>query len=492
MVAHNVPACWMVLLMCVLCCRWAACHSCHSMSCSVMLVWHFICTWIDAMCTRTDMFHRSHPLVTTWVCRRILIHGLCLFEGLSVLGTSPYLYHPCKSLPTYLAMPPLLVGHPRDGGFGVLPWRRHILARHAVWAVKLMQGHDQVAWVHLARLLLAPADSVCPAWATFAIAMCADARHGPTGRILPAPLARLVTGFKSLPQWRDMSVGQAVVLGDWCANAPLWCNPLLVQQSTAALPIRGLEADFVDLAELSTLTTVRHALAALADISHVHGAAQYMDTVFPFWFKRSSNFLDKDFALQRITALVAAIPQTWRDAAAAAPANGSAVSGVQVVHSAFERIGWYDPVHPGQPVKLAGLTVKQATSLQMQPIATARQVKQDAFLAEAHDQGVQVQHGVLFNMRRCLHALFHQLWQLKWDNARKELFWRLVLDGLPTSARMHMLGQTCACGILAPGRLHHYWECPVAQAVVHTIDTQLPQHHHVRRINVWLAKVPAG
>lgn len=104
MVAHNVPACWMVLLMCVLCCRWAACHSCHSMSCSVMLVWHFICTWIDAMCTRTDMFHRSHPLVTTWVCRRILIHGLCLFEGLSVLGTSPYLYHPCKSLPTYLQL----------------------------------------------------------------------------------------------------------------------------------------------------------------------------------------------------------------------------------------------------------------------------------------------------------------------------------------------------------------------------------------------------
>ena len=100
MVAHNVPACWMVLLMCVLCCRWAACHSCHSMSCSVLLVWHFICMWIDAMCTRTDMFHRSHPPVTTWVCRRILIHGLCLFGGLSVLGTSQYLYHPCKSLPT--------------------------------------------------------------------------------------------------------------------------------------------------------------------------------------------------------------------------------------------------------------------------------------------------------------------------------------------------------------------------------------------------------
>jgi hypothetical protein len=386
----------------------------------------------------------------------------------------------------------MLVGHPRDGGFGVLPWRQHILARHAVWAVKLMQGHDEIAWVHLARLLMGPADSVCPAWATFAIAMCVDARHGPTNRILPTPLARLVTGFKSLPQWRDMSVGQAVVLGDWCANAPLWCNPLLVQRSTAVLPIRGLEAEFVDLAELSTLTTVRHALAALTDISRVHGAAQYMDTVFPFWFKRSSNFLDKDFALQRITALVAAIPQTWRDAAAAVPANGPAVSGVQVVRSAFDRIGWYDPVHPGQPVKLAGLTVRQATSLQMQPFATARQVKHDAFLAEAHDPGVQIQHGVLFSMRRCLHALFHQLWQLKWDNARKELFWRLVLDGLPTSARMHMLGQTCACGILAPGRLHHYWECPVAQAVVHTIDTQLPQHHHVRRINVWLAKVPAG
>ena len=386
----------------------------------------------------------------------------------------------------------MLVGHPRDGGFGVLPWHQHILARHAVWAVKLMQGQDEVAWIHVARLLLAPPGSVCPAWATFASAMCVDAAHGPTNRPLPVPLARLVNGFKSLPQWRDVSLGQAVVLGDWCANAPLWCNPLLVRQSSTTLPIRGLEADFMDLAELSTLTTVRHALAALADVSRVRNVQQYMDTVFPFWFKRNALFLDKEHALQRITALVAAIPQAWRDAADAAPANFTAVSGVQVVRTIFDRIGWYDPVHPGQPVKLAGLTVRQATSLQMQPIVTARQVKHDAFLAEAQEQGVQGQYGVMLNMRRCLHALFHQLWRLKWDNARKELFWRMVLDGLPTSARMHMLGASCACGISTPGRLHHYWECPVAQAVVDTINTQLPHDHHVRRINVWLAKVPSG
>jgi hypothetical protein len=65
-----------------------------------------------------------------------------------------------------------------------------------------------------------------------------------------------------------------------------------------------------------------------------------------------------------------------------------------------------------------------------------------------------------------LFKLFKRLWRLPWDNQRKELFWRLSLDGLPTAARMHLLGEPCACGALAPCRRHHFWDCAVAQAVL--------------------------
>jgi hypothetical protein len=75
-----------------------------------------------------------------------------------------------------------------------------------------------------------------------------------------------------------------------------------------------------------------------------------------------------------------------------------------------------------------------------------------------------------------------RLWSLKWDNHFKEVYWRLVLNGLPTAARMH---NTRACGVcqqLPPqaaadtyiGRRHHFWECPVAQSVVAAIQQQLP------------------
>jgi hypothetical protein len=90
-----------------------------------------------------------------------------------------------------------------------------------------------------------------------------------------------------------------------------------------------------------------------------------------------------------------------------------------------------------------------------------------------------------------LHALLRKLWKLPWDNSRKEVFWRLTLDGLPSAARMHMLGVSCDCGVVAPDRQHHFWGCPVAQAITQVMRRQLPPQCHVRRINVWLCRPPS-
>jgi hypothetical protein len=69
-----------------------------------------------------------------------------------------------------------------------------------------------------------------------------------------------------------------------------------------------------------------------------------------------------------------------------------------------------------------------------------------------------------------------QLWKLKWDNAFKEVYWRLVLNGLATAERMHLQQCNCVCGPVEggqPGRQHHFWDCPVAQSVVRVLQQQL-------------------
>jgi hypothetical protein len=66
-------------------------------------------------------------------------------------------------------------------------------------------------------------------------------------------------------------------------------------------------------------------------------------------------------------------------------------------------------------------------------------------------------------------AAQRQLWKLRWDNHYKEVYWRLVVNGLATTERMHMQNCGCVCGPVVggpPGRHHHFWECFVAQAVV--------------------------
>jgi len=87
-------------------------------------------------------------------------------------------------------------------------------------------------------------------------------------------------------------------------------------------------------------------------------------------------------------------------------------------------------------------------------------------------------------------ALLRRAWRLPWDNDRKELLWRLTLNGVPNAQHMHLLGEPCTCGVAGPGRRHHYWECPVAQAVVAAIQQRLPQPAQLQCVHVWLARPP--
>ena len=89
--------------------------------------------------------------------------------------------------------------------------------------------------------------------------------------------------------------------------------------------------------------------------------------------------------------------------------------------------------------------------------------------------------------------LLRRLWRLPWQNKHKETFWRLALNGLPVAARMPNSGQPCGCGSSEPlpGRLHHFWRCPVAVAVVRCLTAQL-NGQTLSTSSIWLAKPPPG
>ena len=90
--------------------------------------------------------------------------------------------------------------------------------------------------------------------------------------------------------------------------------------------------------------------------------------------------------------------------------------------------------------------------------------------------------------------------QLKWDNLFKEVYWRLVVNGLPTAQRMHHANSQCLCECICPGQQHHFWDCPIAQAIVQVVVHELPPTWcsripgvcPIQQQHIWLMHPPPG
>ena len=141
----------------------------------------------------------------------------------------------------------LLPGHPSVGGFGAMPWERHISSRHATWGARLMRalaagvtarsplwhcvahalltyyagGDTEVLPVVPPALALVAASAAAPGW--FSIA---------GGRMVPrGPLHRMMAGLRALHPTGgrpiDVAAAELPPVGPWCVAMPLWGNPLL-------------------------------------------------------------------------------------------------------------------------------------------------------------------------------------------------------------------------------------------------------------------------
>ena len=97
-----------------------------------------------------------------------------------------------------------------------------------------------------------------------------------------------------------------------------------------------------------------------------------------------------------------------------------------------------------------------------------------------------------------------RVWEIRWANRWKEVWWRLLLHGVKGAGghgRAWALGRQCACGWHPSGgadvptrayqqRAHVFWTCPCAQVVVQCVREWVGGVP-VLPVHVWLLTPPA-
>ena len=205
---------------------------------------------------------------------------------------------------------------------------------------------------------------------------------------------------------------------------------------------------------------------------------------------------------QVVSRLLADVNAEWRAAAEAVrdhPERKAGLESEEELRALFVgRVGWR--IGGSLTVKLRSLTVGLATHMQLQPVAEHRARLHTAYEQEARQQAPAAAAAADQAPPNSMPATLQRLWPIKWEREHKETLWRLAVDGVPLPGNTHLRWlhpEPCGCGeyggigpqYCSP-RAHHFWECPVAQAVTQQIAAHVPGP--ITRANVWLAEAPAG
>ena len=415
----------------------------------------------------------------------------------------------------------LLVGHPSLGGFGAIALKEHVRARWAGWALRFilaMAGprERRPPWVMCLNTYLR---GVHPAFGPLNL-LTAQGRGPWMGADeMPADIRRVITALAALPPVQDIG-SEPLVPGPWCVNVPIWGNPLLPACQSGQMGVGrrpGLEylhPELVGCWTIKTLGDVLTARDALRDFLAASESA--VQTAWPARWRglvvrvldprstAAKTFLGLDRwreCMGALEAMLAEVPTPWKQAAARVMPVSSqsiphAIPGMEEVGSMITaRLGWR--LGGGEPLALRDMTVRVGTAVQLVEFADARRAAHETFVREALGGTGPVLPAAL----NALQQVFRRLWSgLKWEPACKEGWWRLAVDGIPLLGNSHMrtaAAAPCGCGApagAAPGagtpRLHHFWFCPVAQAVIAQLETQLGAG--VTRAQVWLVQAPPG
>jgi hypothetical protein len=285
----------------------------------------------------------------------------------------------------------------------------------------------------------------------------------------------------------------------WCAAMPVLGNPLLVNDRG-----EGLRGDAVDFSCIGAHTVGRVLIMDKLLAEHATDAAWERSGPWRALPRDVANrWRDRSWARERVDHVLAFVPVQCQSAARSC-LHGDAWPFVP--HAQFHVVGaeylqvvdatlhqhlfWPQATTRTPPVLVPMLTVRRASALLMKPVASSRAQRWQGYLAEA--TGV-VPAELPRDMIPRLYGLFAKLWKLGWHNERKVVFWRMCVNGLPFASRFNT-GKSCVCAATAadnPGRLHHFWHCEAAQAVIGELQRGLQcSNIALERRHVWLMEVP--
>ena len=161
------------------------------------------------------------------------------------------------------------------------------------------------------------------------------------------------------------------------------------------------------------------------------------------------------------------------------------------------------PYHP-----LSVITViKSATNLQLAGAFAAQRAARAAYVSSALSISGGGAGGTVVDPALALRSFekgLGALWRVPWDNVHKEPLWRLSVNGVRNAGGHELCpSHPCPCGFCGlPGtpsprdnsfawRLHHFWHCPVAAAVVGEIRRVLPGVT-ITCAHIWLLRPPTS
>ncbi|KAJ9519804.1 hypothetical protein QJQ45_013500 [Haematococcus lacustris] len=401
----------------------------------------------------------------------------------------------------------LLSGAPSQGGFGLLPWKQHMLARHAVWACKLLgflacdglplqpmqvrrrrelqaamqaatpsrQRHlrnqlqrlqrppHRAAWMSLTPLILLTASpNLHPAFHLLALAR---AKPGVSGNLpevgLPSLLRRIVSALRGLGCPADLSSELPLPVGPACGHIPVRGNPLLAMEDAQQPP-----APYPQQAGAQLCTSGPGGQGGVQGVAA--GVVREEQVARSIAVAVRANPARCGTGL---FAMWARLPTGWqqevaRQAPLPAPADPQALQRVAVA-MVMDRLGWLPKAPPTgrapapSPIPiLEGATVKCLTRVLMEPVTMLRAEANARFVKDAlagmwsppphltsapHLPLPSSPPATQAQGEAWLASRLPTLWKLPRLNSSKEVMWRLAVNGVPCAGGLN-IGMACPCG----------------------------------------------
>lgn len=295
----------------------------------------------------------------------------------------------------------LLSGHPKFGGFGLLPLDAHVKARHAVWGFRLIdhlffpQSRSSL-WLGLAAGSLARRAPAGQHLGLAFISFLSQRRFSATasfyGHSLPRPLNLMLQALSALGPLRPPLAGQRPP-GAWCALSPLWGNPAL----ESLVPDSCFDYHFSELSSVPDLRTVVDLRSLNGSLDGRASGPELARAIYALPYSTRILMDGPADLLAKLGDMWRFIPGQWRKAFAMAwpatrPSPGPDVLGSvdDGVLAAVSGWGWNVPcpagsgVVQGQICLVGGVrSVKDITAVLLAPAVADRIARHREFVLSA-------------------------------------------------------------------------------------------------------------